>query len=139
MSAVVIFLRQGEIIVVPQGGGGGDFFDSEPILVVPPIADEVQAAVSASIKVSLASPYVEQRPKGWKSPLLKRFGIRKEKDFNEGAQMCLVLEDKGKLEVERWVPRRDGRGFEQAPEGARPLRNEQELGEAVLKALYWDE
>ncbi len=71
-----------------------DLASIEPILIVPPAADRVQAVV-ASLRIRAASPD--------------------------------VFEDDGALEVERWQPARDGRGFEQAPEGARPLSGAREF------------
>lgn len=135
MSAVAIYFRLGEVVVIPQGGGGGHFVDIEPILVVPPEADAVQSAVMDSIQVSAVSPYADETPKGWKSPVLKRFGLRSYKTFTEGATLCFVFEDNGAFEVERWQHARDGRGLEQAPEGARLLNDINEMGEAVLQAL----
>jgi len=135
MSAVAIYFRLGEVIVVPQGGGGGHFIAIEPILIVPPVADDVQTAVIEGLSVSARSEYADKPPKGWKSPVLKRFGIRSYKAFAADATLCFVFEDAGALEVERWQRARDGRGFEQSPEGASPLDGPHEIGTAVLQAL----
>lgn len=135
MSAVAIYFRLGEVVVVPQGGGGGHFIDIEPILVVPPVADDVQTAVIEALGVSTRSGYADKPTKGWKSPVLKRFGIRSYKAFTADATLCFVFEDAGALEVERWQRARDGRGFEQSPEGAVPLEDPYRIGTAVLQAL----
>jgi hypothetical protein len=135
VSAVAIYLRSGEVIIVPQAGGGGHFVDVEPVLVVPPEADAVQTAVLECLVVSAANADADRRPKGWKSPVLKRLGVRTYRAFNAGASLCFVFEDQGALEVEPWQPARDGRGFEQTPAGARPLSANDELGSAVLQAL----
>ena len=135
MSAAAIYLRSGEIVVIPQGGGGGYFVDVEPILVVPPDPEAVQTAVEEALRASAANDGIGPPPKGWKSPVLKHFGVRSYKAFTANAKLCYVFEDAGSLEVEPWRPASDGRGFEQAPEGAKPISDPSEIGAAVLKAV----
>ncbi|MGM1053977.1 MAG: hypothetical protein ACQEXO_16560 [Pseudomonadota bacterium] len=134
MTAAAIYFRSDEIIVVPQGGGGGHFIDVEPIEVVPLDADAVQAAVERALQVSAVTPD-DAPPKGWKTPLLKRVGVKSYREFMRGAVLCFVFEDAGIFDVEHWQPARDGRGYEPAPGGATQLRGTDGLGVAVLNAL----
>ncbi len=133
MTAAKVHFRSGEIIVVPQGGGGGHFIDVEPIEVVPRDAAAVQAAVERALQVSAVT--LDDVPKGWKTPLLKRFGVKSYKAFMQDTTLCFVFEDAGTFDVERWQPARDGRGYEPAPGGATQLRGTSGVGEAVLNAL----
>lgn len=135
MSAVAIYLRSDQIIVVPQGGGGGHFIDIEPIDVVAPEESAVQAAIERALTVSAANADNDAPPKGWKTPLLQRFGVKSYKAFMQDASLCFVFEDAGTLDIERWQPARDGRGYEPAPGGTLQQRGLAGAGAAVLNLL----
>jgi hypothetical protein len=136
MSAVAIYHRHGDLIVVPQGGGGGHFIDVEPIEILPPNdASALQAAIERALQTSAANADNDAPPKGWKTPLLKRVGVKSYKDLMKGASVCFIFEDANIFDIERWQPARDGRGFEPAAGRSERLTDANRLAESVLRAL----
>jgi hypothetical protein len=135
MSAVAIYYRSGEIIVVPQAGGGGGFIDIEPIETVGPDAASVQAAIERALVISAASATREPPKKPWKTPLLAYAGARSYAAFMQGRSLCWVFEDVGVHDVERWQPARDGRGYEPAPGRQQRVDRVGDVGNAVLRLL----
>lgn len=136
MSAAAIYHRHGDIIVVPQGGGGGHFIDVEPIEILPPNdAAALQSAIERALQTSADNADNDAPPKGWKTPLLKRVGVKSYKEFMQGATVCFIFEDGGVFDVERWQRARDGRGFEPAPGHSERVTDASRLAESVLHAL----
>jgi hypothetical protein len=133
MSAVAIYLYAENIIVVPQAGSGGHFIDVEPIETVAPQADAIREAVQRALAVSEQNRDNDTPPKGWKTPLLKYTNERSYKAFAAKAALCYVFAEGGVYEVERWLPARDGRGFEPSPRGPKVLNSPDGLGTAVLE------
>ncbi len=135
MSAVAIYFRSGEIIVVPQAGGGGHFIDIEPIEVVSQEPGAVQAAIERALAISAANAEADTPNKPWKTPLLKRLGVKSYKAFMLDTSLCWVFEEAGIHDVERWQPARDGRGYEPAPGRQQRLDRVDGVGIAVLRLL----
>lgn len=133
MSAVKVLLKSEEIIIIPQGDGGGHFLDIEPIEVIPPDEEIVQETILKALEVALNNQTLNTPSKGWKSPVLKHFGIRSYNKFMEGAKMCFVFEDQGNLEIERWKPAKDGKGFEQDFKSLKQIDNPNKIGLEILK------
>ncbi len=136
MNALVnVYLREGQVIVAPCAGGGGVTYEIEPVLLAPPVSDDVRTAVTESLEVSerhMPAPLPNLR--GYRSPVLAKLRLRSLRQFYQNVALCAVYRNDSGVAIQAYEPARDGKGFQptgdplMVPEPAR-------LCELILQTL----
>jgi hypothetical protein len=132
---VNIYQRDEQIIIAPCAGGGGVSYEIEPVVLVPPLPDQVGAAITASLQFSaghMGKPVPNLRD--YRSPVLARVRLRSLRQFYRNIAFCSVYRDQDTVLIQPYRPARDGKGFE-LHDGPQTVADPALLGEAVLQIL----
>jgi hypothetical protein len=142
MSAEIgVFLRGDRVVVVPRGGGGGLSWDADPPVVVPqepaPTGEAIVAGLATSRQLRMAGAEPPAGAGTSRSPMLRALGFKSYKEFYRGAAYCFLYEETpgGELLMFKFVPARNGKGFDGAPDPTEVIDDPGHAAERVLGYL----
>jgi hypothetical protein len=129
-----VYLRDNQVISVPCAGRGGITYETGPVRIEEPKAEDVASAISECLEISKGQMGTSvPNLRGYKSPVMAALKLKSLSKFYVNVAMCAVYINDGKHMVLPYTPARDGRGFEMR-ELAKAVDAEQ-LGQAVLDVL----
>lgn len=136
-AQAAVYLRNDQVIVIPQGGGGGYYYDIEPVSVVSANNRAVEEAIQRSLEESGRAKNLPEpdTSKPYRSPALKRLGVRSIKEFCRNSAHCFLYEESEHLVMLKFAPARDGKGFELTHDPPTQIDNKEHVGSIVLDYL----